>query len=100
MRLRSSSLAATTSALFLALAPATAAAQAGSIFRVGPAPAWVSPIDPDVDAPTPEGASRDGVYELLLDREIRVSRKGVQRYVHVARRIESVSGIESASELQ
>jgi hypothetical protein len=88
--------------LVVALAPATAEAQkkTASTFRVAPAPTWVRQVDADLDAKAPEGASRDGVYELLDDKQIRVSADGVQRYVHVARRIETAAGIEEASEVR
>jgi transglutaminase-like putative cysteine protease len=86
------------SASLAALAPATVAAQAPT-FRVAPAPAWVAPVDAELDAVTPEGGTRVGVYALLSDTEVRVSAAGVQRYQHVAHRIETAPGVETASEL-
>ncbi len=68
-------------------------------YTIAPAPAWVTPIDADVDFHAPEGAARDGVHHLLTDREVRVSAGTVESYVHVARKITSTNGIESASEL-
>ena len=76
-------------------------ARAGEPFpyTLAPAPAWVAPVNAEIDFHAPEGAARDGVHHLLTDREIRVSDGNVERYLHIARKIVSKSGIESASEL-
>ncbi|MEP7124666.1 MAG: DUF3857 domain-containing transglutaminase family protein [Byssovorax sp.] len=86
-------------ALAAALCAAPARAGEPSPYTIAPAPSWVAPIEPEVDFQAPEGTTGDGVHHLLIDREIRVSDGDVERYVHVARKIVSKSGIESTSEL-
>lgn len=86
-------------ALLASLCAAPARAGEPLPYTIAPAPAWVTPVEPEVDFQAPEGAARDGVHHLLTDREVRVSGAGVESYLHVSRKIVSKSGIESASEL-
>jgi transglutaminase-like putative cysteine protease len=86
-------------ALFASLCAAPARAGEPLPYAVAPAPAWVTPVSAEIDFHAPDGAARDGVHHLLTDREVRVSDGNVERYVHIARKIVSKSGIESASEL-
>jgi hypothetical protein len=86
-------------ALFASLCAAPARAGEALPYTIAPAPGWVAPVEAEAAFQAPDGASRDGVHQLLTDREIRVTGATVERYFHVARKIVSKSGIESASEL-
>ena len=89
----------TLAALLASLGAAPARAAEPLPYTIAPAPSWVAPVEAETAFQAPEGAARDGVHHLLTDREIRVSGGTVERYFHVARKIVSKSGIESASEL-
>jgi transglutaminase-like putative cysteine protease len=69
-----------------------------SRYTIGPAPAWVTPAEVEIQAETPRSGMDSGFYYLLFDRQ--VSRIGTQEiYVHNACRVTSVSAVPNASQL-
>lgn len=84
----------------LAFAPCAARAQDPRAFQVAPPPSWVERVEPDLAFAPPVSAARDGVVELLSDRQVRVGGRSVARYHHRARRIVAAAGVSAASELR
>ncbi|MBI5542849.1 MAG: DUF3857 domain-containing transglutaminase family protein [Deltaproteobacteria bacterium] len=64
-------------------------------FEVGPVPKWVVPVEVPTNAVPPSDAE-DGIYQLLLDRQTRLSGPQQEKYSHAARRIVTTAGTEHA----
>jgi transglutaminase-like putative cysteine protease len=80
--------------LALATGPAESA---GRAFSVAPPPAWAL-LDP-LPPPRASGAG-NGAAHLLLDDQVRVSARGVERFHRRIKQVTSTSGLEAESELK
>ncbi|MFH1466589.1 MAG: DUF3857 domain-containing protein [Pseudomonadota bacterium] len=67
---------------------------------VGPAPAWVEPIEPPVGTPAPAGAAVESAQYLLVDDEVRIGAHDVQRYAHTTYRIVTRAGLDGLSRVE
>ncbi len=63
----------------------------------GPAPAWVTSIALDNNAPVPQDQIRSGVYYLLTDRQTRVAGNDRQRFNRIAIKAVNETGLEQAA---
>jgi len=89
-RLAGLALALVSSALFGWTMPAMAAVP------IGPAPAWVKPIE----VPTAPMQAGQGVEYLLTDEQVRVGPGGEAQYRHLAERVHDASGLEDSAHVE
>jgi hypothetical protein len=69
-------------------------------YRIGvPVPAWVRSIEPDLAAAAPEEDVSDGLYYVLIERQVNDSSSVRARYTHEAYRIANDAGLENAGTL-
>jgi transglutaminase-like putative cysteine protease len=84
----------------LALACAQSAAAANSPpYTIAPPDAWVLPLEPKLDAPSPQDKISDGEYFLLFDRQVRFTNDAEYLYLHAAVRVINESGVDGNSQL-
>lgn len=76
---------------------AGAAQAAGRSFTTAAAPAWVTPIPVETEAPLPMDQIRNGVYYLLADRQVRVNGSDRQNFQHFAIKVVNDKGLEDAA---
>jgi len=88
-------------AFVLLLARPARATTMASSFHLEPAPSWVTPAEEGSVAPRGAGADgvRGGVVDALVDDQIRVGTT-VEHYVHRIRRVLSITGLETAGEVE
>src|SRR5215831_2239841 len=78
----------------------TGAASPGeALYRFSPAPQWVKPLAAEYDAPIPSSGVSDGTWDLLFDRQIKVTADGDEYYQHSAARVISTSGVDARSQI-
>ncbi|MGM9489031.1 DUF3857 domain-containing protein [Ideonella sp. YS5] len=79
---------------------AQGAAAEAPMHAVGPAPAWVAPVWPEVTAKAPAGQVSEGVQYLLLDEQLRVDAQDKTRFRHLASRALNERGLESVANIE
>ena len=77
---------------------ATAATDAGEVYRKGAVSSWVDLTVPDFDAPIPKGQAGGSAYYLLFDRQIDVRERGNEWFTHVAIRLLNQAGVDEYSQ--
>ncbi|MFX8554388.1 hypothetical protein ABTM01_19770, partial [Acinetobacter baumannii] len=70
-----------------------------ALYRFAPAPGWVARTSAEYEAPVPPGGVSEGVWQLLLDRQINETSAGDEFYQHSAVRVLSPSGVEERSQI-
>jgi transglutaminase-like putative cysteine protease len=68
-------------------------------FEVRPAPPWVETLTVDLVKPIARANVRWGIYDLLIDHQVRAGEASQVRYFRTVRRVLSPSGVQNASEL-
>lgn len=68
-------------------------------YAIAKPPAWINHQTLEAPEKVPGNEVVDGVYYLLLDRQIRVVHDEVHRYYHVAKKILTPEGAENASQI-
>jgi transglutaminase-like putative cysteine protease len=81
-----------------ALAPVARAEPA--MHTLGPTPAWVLPVWPELNAKAPADQVSEGVQYLLLDEQIRVDAQDRTRFRHVASKALNERGLESVANIE
>jgi len=72
---------------------------AESLYKITAAPKWVAPIRVHSSSDVPNAKIYEGVYYLLISRQIRVSKGVVDQYFHVVKQIISPQGVEAGSKV-
>lgn len=86
--------------LLIALIPAALFARSYGEFDVTAPPKWIKPVAADFDIVVPAGMSRYGVYDILTDHQVRVTRDGeTTQYFRTVRKVLTQSGVQNASQL-
>lgn len=65
-------------------------------FRIGPAPTWVKPLQPDLSVSLPPAP----IHVLLIDRQTRLEPSGTVRYIHHLRQVNDSSGLQKAAQIE
>jgi hypothetical protein len=79
------------------LAPAVLYGQQG--YRIAPPAAWVTPIAADLTRPPPKENLSEGYELLLVDHQELVTRRGLERFHHVAYRLLTDGAVEDKSQI-
>ena len=79
------------------LAPAVLIGQ--QAYRIGPPAAWVTPIPPDLSRPPPQENLSEGYELLLFDHQEFVTRRGLERFHHIAYRLLTDGAVENQSQI-
>ena len=85
-------------AIFLFVSLVCHSALAQNAVSVAPVPDWVTPLEADLEAPTPDSIG-DGEFYLLHDRQLKTGPDGESWYFHSAVRIANEAGMERNSTL-
>lgn len=72
----------------------------GPRFTVARPPDWVDEVDVPESAADAAADARDGILDLLVDTQVRVTGTGVWRYTRQVAKVLSSAGLEDASQLQ
>ena len=80
------------------LSTATAAELEG--FRVETQPAWIKPVDADLNATPPAAQVSQGRYFLLADYQSRLVEAPAEHFVHIAVRALDQTGVEEIASVQ
>lgn len=84
----------------LATGPNTATAQPQQVtYAIAPVPAWVADTEVDYAATPPDEQVSDGVYYLLLDRQVEVGEGTQAFYLRLAVKVLNEQGISEVSQL-
>lgn len=70
-----------------------------ALYRYAAPGAWVDRIELDYEATVPAGDAADGVWYLLLDRQVDVLPNGDDAYRHVAIKLLNADGVEGSSQI-
>jgi transglutaminase-like putative cysteine protease len=69
-------------------------------FDIRSAPAWAERVDADTSLNVAKEHVRWGIYDILLDHQVRVSGETESQYFRTVRKVLSPSGVQNASELE
>jgi transglutaminase-like putative cysteine protease len=69
-------------------------------YSIGPSPAWVKQIHPDMTSPPPQGNVTYGYELLLVDRQESVTAAGLERFKHLAYRLLDERAVEDNSQIE
>ncbi len=67
--------------------------------NIGPKPAWVMEVTPNISAPIKKHHASLSSYQLLVDEQVNVTGVNLERYSHYAYRILSPRGVANRSEI-
>lgn len=62
-------------------------------------PGWVKHASPDYQATDPADEVSDGLWVLMVDRQIQIDKDGDERYTHIASKIINAKGVDEASRI-
>ena len=69
-------------------------------YSISAVPAWVTPVQADVGAQTPEGEVRQGVHHLLVDQQTRLDGPSKLPFRHYAKRAVNERGADSVAHVE
>jgi hypothetical protein len=84
--------------LLLASSSAIARTESPEI-KTAPPPAWIEQAAGIDELQIPEDAQQRGEYYLMLDEQIRISDRHKERYMRIAKKVLTTSGLQTATEV-